>query len=106
MQREWYSYLARSGFEDQERGLYLAGSNMMARVVDMQHQTTFVARREYYAWAQECLTTCSFDSMIDKLIWQHHAEGYTQGEIAPIVGITPNWVNKKINRLEKLLKVK
>lgn len=105
MQKEWYSYLTRSGFEDAEKGVYLVQDSLNT-LVDMQHQTTFRARREYYQWAQECLTTCSFDSMIDRMIWQHHAEGFTQGEIAPVVGLKVKPVNRAINRLEKILKVK
>lgn len=105
LQKTWYSFLARSGFEDQERGVYLVQDNLN-NLVDMQHSTTFNAKRDYYQWAQECLTCSSFDSMIDRLIWQYHSEGYSQREISPIVELSQPWINRKIQRLEKWLKAK
>lgn len=104
LKKDWYSYLNRSGFEDAEKGLYLVGQSSLNNLVAMQHKVTYDATLNYYQWAQECLTTCSFDSMIDRLIWQHHAEGYTQGEISPVVGLGARWVNRKIKRIESLLK--
>lgn len=105
MKKEWYSYLNRSGFEDVERGLNLVTrTEELFKRSDFNNLTTFNAKRDYYSWAQECLTTCSFDSMIDRLIWQHHAEGYMASEITPIVGLSNKWINRKIQRIESKIK--
>lgn len=107
LKKDWYSYLTRSGFEDIEKGLRLARPTEQLNLrMDFSNQTTFEAKRNYYAWAQECLTLCSFDSMIDRMIWQYHSEGYSSREIGPIVGYERSWIPKKLKVIESKLKAK
>ena len=105
MRKEWYRYLNKTGFEDIERGLnIIAPTADLGLRIDFQNDITYQAKLDYYSWAQECLTTCSFDSMIDRLIWQHNAEGYTSREIAPVVGLSQQWVTRKIKRIASKIK--
>lgn len=105
LKKEWYCFLKKTGFEDLEVGIrLLRPAEQLNLRIDFQSQVTYHAKRDYYQWAQECLTTCSFDSMVDRLIWQHHAEGYTTREISPIVGHSQPWITRKIHSIEDKIK--
>lgn len=107
LKKDWYSYLTRSGFEDLEKGLRLvAPTEELNMRMDFANNLVFNAKRDYYSWCQECLTTCSFDSMVDRLIWQYHSEGYSRREIAPIVGYHGSNITKRLNLIETKLKNK
>ncbi len=107
LQKEWYSYLSRSGFEDIEKGVRLvAPTEELSNRTHAHTQMLFNAKRDYYQWASECLTNCSFDTMVDKLIWGYHAEGYTRREIAPIVGYENSNISRRLKLIEAKLKNK
>lgn len=106
LQKHWYDYLYRSGFEDIEKGLRLVGpTEEIAQRTHAMTENTFQAKRDYYQWAQECLSNCSFDSQIDRIIWQYHSEGYSRREIAPILGYKDqSTITRRVHKIESMLK--
>lgn len=107
LRKEWYSYLTKTGFEDIEKGLRLvAPTEELSMRIDFANMATFNAKRDYYQWAQECLTTCSFDSMVDRLIWQYHSEGFVRREIGPLLGYHGTAIDKRLKKIKLKLTAK
>lgn len=103
LKAEWYTHLNNQGFEDIERGSYLKESDLAYRR-QIKDPDLFKAKQNYYTWAQGVLETANFESIKDKLIWESHAEGLSQREIAPRVGIGQPWVARKLKQIEGYLK--
>lgn len=107
LKKEWYSYLTNTGFDDIEKGLRLAQpTEELGLRIDFQTQITFNAKLDYYLWTEQCLTNCSFETMVDRIIWQYHTEGYSSREIAPIVGFSQPWIVRKLKKIESSFKKK
>lgn len=101
---EWYSYINSQGFTDIERGGGFLKEDDLVYKRDVRDPDLFKAKQNYYTWAQSVLETGTFQSIKDKLIWESHAEGLSQREIAPRVGVGQPWVARKLKQIEGYLK--
>lgn len=95
LQKEWYQALAKSGFEDLEDNIGLKDRHFNQTLE--RNIETFHERVSYYSWAQEKAQSGKFYSAKDKLIWEYHAKGWSQPQIAPVFGHSQSWICKKIN---------
>lgn len=108
LKKDWYQNLSHSGFEDIESNIRLFSHHVThdIQIASAGNQIVFEAKRDYYAWAERCLTTSSFDSMIEKLTWEYYAEGYTHLEIAKSLSCERSTVTKRVKKLETWLRAR
>lgn len=105
IQKEWYQYLERAGFEDIEKDGGRKETQLMRRMSkNVQTTEMFEANISYYQWAREKAQVSNFKSTTDRLIWEYHAEGLSRSEIAPRVGLEGSWISRKLQYIEQYLK--
>lgn len=124
--KEWDKRLKQSGFDDIEsrktgalRGsggdVYLGSKTIEVTASDrnqIEIKNEGVQRRysslawkesqaEYYRLASQCLHERDFKSVIERIIWQLHAEGFAYDEISKELNVTLDKVRRNIERLAK-----
>lgn len=105
---DWYNHLARTGFNDIENSKEEIVDRKIrdfVQVRDLQSVDAYQARYSYYQWAREKLNDGRFTSVTDKLIWECHAEGVSQRDISPRVGLSQPWIARKLEKIEEYLKI-
>lgn len=118
LKKIWDKKLAKSGFKDIEKNEYdfkpNKSSAIFTRTTGRSQSSltpiSMAAKRDYYIMAEHFLNDHEFESRLDKIIWEYHANGISVRNIA----ITLNKVRKKkiyksqvwliVNRLEQAMK--
>lgn len=119
LQKEWYTKLKKSGFEDIEQdennlkewesSRYYRGRNNEAdfeKVILIQE-----AKEQYYRMAGHFLHDHNFESAVDKFIWEMHSEGVAHRKIVPLLKKFKlkrerHWVRRVIDRLKAQMMVR
>lgn len=100
LKKKWYKKLKESGFldiEDADENLRSSAS----RFSYLYSPSEFKAIEEYYQIAQSLLHTDYLPIGRDREIWRHHADGLTVREIAKIMSINKDTVNRVINDIKR-----
>lgn len=63
----------------------------------------FDAVRDYYYWAASTLNYTKFKTKIDRIIWEHHAEGESSRRIEIAVGRDQTWICRRIIKIREYL---
>lgn len=76
LKKTWYAKLKKSGFEDLEKDEY----NFKAGTHGSYFRTketvrNYYAKSEYYSIAGQFLHNYEFESNLEKVIWEYHANG-------------------------------
>ena len=104
---DWENQLMMSGFQDIESGNgftdHGSAEEIVQRHKDFHDSNAYEARMSYYQWAREKATVGAFREKVDQEIWEMHAEGISQRQIGPIIGLSQSWLSRKINRIERYL---
>lgn len=85
LQSQWTDKLEKSGFEDiesDEETLKIYSTVMFSRARSKVNNGGFEAKAQYYQMATSFLEEYKFDSRLDKIIWEYHAEGLSVRDIA------------------------
>ena len=109
LQKLWYKKLKDEGFEDIEKKDGHIGRtklNLTNRTFDQIEIT-----QQYYSMARSFILDYSFESEVDKVIWEYHAEGISvrmTSDLLKSVGIIKkkSTINNVVRKLEKLMKEK
>lgn len=84
LQDKWYKKLKKDGFEDiedvEKDQLKNWSQNMFSK--SMTQAGGWQAKAEYYSLASRFLSEYKFSRSIDKVIWEYHAEGISNRDIA------------------------
>lgn len=83
LQKIWYDKLKKSGFTDIEHGDTInCGVPRSAKWEDpIVRQST----QDYYGMAYQFLHSHKFDSELEKVIWEYHAEGLSIRDIVKVL---------------------
>lgn len=106
----WYKKLQKEGFKDIEQD----EDNLKewSTKFFLNHdKTTREAKESYYSMATQFLNEYNFESNLDKVIWEYHANAMSVREIAEtlrkakIIKRTGAWVHEfVVKRLRKIMK--
>lgn len=97
LKAKWYAKLAKSNFKDIEKNEYelIEPSSIFTRTKGRSESSLtevgWAAKRDYYNMATDFLAVHPFESKIDRIIWEYHANGLSCRDIAA----TLNKVRKK-----------
>ncbi len=86
LQEKWYKKLEKSGFkdaEDSQENLH-TWSYIFSRNCD-KHKELMLAKQTYYRMATNFLNDYNFESNLDKVIWEYHANGISVRDIAKLL---------------------
>lgn len=100
LKREWDQKLSESGFEDIENE-YGELEPDRGAVAVRRNPARADALAAYFTEAEAMLATHVFDSPEDRAIWTHHARGSTEHEVARLVGVTRQTVNRRLTKYRK-----
>lgn len=85
IQKEWYSKLKQSGFEDIEsfdsKGVPNDLMKTDVRIDYSKDPSINQARQDYYRFASQFVYDNVWESVFDKTVWDLHSEGKTEREI-------------------------
>lgn len=84
LQKTWYDKLKANGFEDAESSERHLKFWNTGRLANHDHHVLDNAR-EYYILAEHFLNDHKFDSELQKVIWEYHANGMSARDIAKIL---------------------
>lgn len=107
LQQKWYKKLAKSGFKDIEDPSRQDNPLIHWDSIEFQRYWTpdaFVEKQRYYELARQMLFDFKFKSKRDKKIWELHADGAQNKDIAKVVDLHPNWVSKIIKKYASYIK--
>lgn len=96
--QKWNKLLKKSGFEDIED----AYGNLKSYSY-LGLEADEVRSREAYYEAARALLHTDYIKGQDKAVWTYHAEGYTQPEIAKMMGLSQSAVHRIIEDIETRL---
>lgn len=106
----WYKKLEKDGFTDIEQ---LDGNlkQWSTRFVGKHSQVTREAKQAYYSMASRFLSEYTFESSLDRIIWEYHSNGMSVRDIADtlkkakIIRRTGAWVHEfVIKRLREAMR--
>jgi DNA-binding CsgD family transcriptional regulator len=87
LQKEWDNKLAEEGL------------NLVDKIDPPKAQRTYHSIKNYYESVDQVLHNYSFDSQLDKLIWECHAEGLTRKQTAAKLGIGEERIKTTLKRI-------
>ncbi len=92
LKANWYSKLARSGFEDIEQD-----EEYLKRGVSTidPRRVTWESQAQYYQMTTDFLNDYEFNSNLERIIWEYHSNGISGRDIA----ITLTKAKQPINRM-------
>lgn len=102
---EWYAKLRKEGFNDIED--VNSPNEFLKRHDDHWFRTRFKtpmqfsAKQEYFYRAAHLLHTHTFETQLEKAIWDLHCQGYSYREIASMV--TKEKVRKVVTKLKPFI---
>lgn len=107
----WYKKLEESGFEDAERldGTLKSWSSKFCRFANKTSIDTWEAKAAYYRMSESFLTNHKFETELDRVIWEYHANALSVRDIATTLGKIGIKTNKDavlavVKRLEAVMK--
>jgi hypothetical protein len=112
----WYKKLEEEGFEDIESDENNLKIWSATRFASKKSQDVSQGKEAYYYMATHFLNDYPFESKVEKLIWEYHADGHSVKDIVIILkkrrfkkllqwsAVNRTAVNTIINRLEKTMK--
>jgi len=109
LRAEWYEKARAAGFEDienQDGTLRDADEEKQAKKTLLNCPGRAEALAEYYTEAERALGSLVFESAQDRAIWVHHARGATEHEVARLVGVTRQAVQRRLAKYRKRLGIK
>lgn len=87
LQKEWYKKLKDDGFtdiENDEDHLKFYNSQFAAQFVE-RDSYVWEAKAEYYRMAEHFLHEYEFESELEKVIWEYHANALSYRDIAKVL---------------------
>jgi len=108
LQAEWYEKARASGFTDIEDGdgFIDADAEKQAKKTLLNCPDRAEALANYYTEAERALGSLVFESAQDRAIWVHHARGATEHEVARLVGVTRQAVQRRLAKYRKRVGIK
>lgn len=105
----WYKKLKDTGFDDIELSEQYSNRRSTSRSNDWIDPLLRQATEDYYTMAYHFLHSYEFESEIEKVIWEYHAEGLSIRNIVKIlkdVKVETNRIKvwKTVNRLTTIMK--
>lgn len=112
LQAKWYAKLKTEGFEDIERedgSLTTWASSAFSQAVRAGQVEAMKSREEYYRAAGQFLWDYTFDSDLERKIWEMHSTGMSALAISKTLKLPrkgKDTILKAINKLAKIMGVK
>ena len=112
---EWYDKLKDEGFEDIESSedrLKMWSTRAMRKNANENLLDSWQAKAAYYYMADSFLAEHEFDSSLERIIWEYHANALSHADIAEILNSAKiaktnrTTVGLTIKRLVELMKKK
>lgn len=95
LKKEWYEKLADSGFKDIEQDEFkfkhVSHASYFGREIVKRN---YHAKSEYYSMAGQFLNSYKFESELEKVIWEYHANGISLRNIAKLLKTVEIDMNK------------
>lgn len=87
LQAKWYKKLADKGFDDIEYNLRPDYKSLTKTGLRPEDTIAVIreSKEEYYRMAYHFLNEHEFDSRLEQIIWEYHAEGISVRDIAELL---------------------
>jgi hypothetical protein len=107
LQQKWYAKLEKSGFKDIEQdedNLKRWSSDFTTK----KFLDTYEAKADYYYMATQFLNDYKFETQIERVIWEYHAEGISNRNVAKLlkkvkISMSHSSVLIIVSRLKKIM---